>query len=138
MALGCVRDSGRRIYLPVVSEFDQGGGSGVDEHGTSNPGDVPVFLPWRKGKKSALFLPAQNAHFSLFYHGGKGGNRAFFTCAKSAIFGGHFSLFLRCYQRRNPAPILTVSSLIPVKKIDGAMVQGINWRDTLAESKGVS
>ena len=44
MALGCVHDSRRRIYRPVVSDFDQGGGSGVDEPGTSNPNRVAVFF----------------------------------------------------------------------------------------------
>lgn len=115
MALGCVHDSRRRIYRPVVSDFDQGGGSGVDEPGTSNPNRVAVFFylseksgflfyPAPKVPKSIPFLPVRKVRFSLFYHGGKGGNCPFFTCAQSALFGGRPSVF--------PSVFITV-------KIDG-------------------
>ena len=118
MARGCVRDSGRRIYRPVVSDFDQGGGSGVDEPGTSNPNRVPVFFTCPESPEIGPFLPVQKVHFSLL------------TCAESA----EFIPFLPAQKVQFSTAVLTVLPLLAVKKIArddvtqihpiGAMVQG--------------
>ena len=77
MALDCVRDSGRRIYLPVVSEFDQGGGSGVDEPGTSNPNRVAVFFYLRR--KCRFRRPAFGVFFGVTTEKIDGGSRCSFA-----------------------------------------------------------
>ena len=95
MALGCVRDSKRRIHRPVVSEFDQGGGSGADEPGTSNPNRVAVFF-YLSQKSRFLFLTvAERAEIDPF-----------FTCAESAVFSFY------------PAPKVPKSiPFLPVRKV---------------------
>lgn len=124
MALGCVRDSKRRIHRPVVSEFDQGGGSGADEPGTSNPNRVAVFF-YLSQKSRFLFLTvAERAEIDPFFYLRRKCSflflpRAesaeidpFFTCAESAVFSflpwqkAQFSAavlrcFLRCYHRED-------------------------------------
>jgi len=59
-----------------VSDFDQGGGSGMDEPANVEPIRVAVFLP-----------RAESAEIAPFYLRRKCRNRAFFTCAESAVFG---------------------------------------------------
>ena len=88
MALGCVHDSRRRIYRPVVSDFDQGGGSGVDEPGTSNPNRVAVFFYLRK-KRTFLFLTvAERARIGPFL-----------PAQKAQFSAAGLRCFLRCYHR---------------------------------------
>ena len=97
MALDCVLGFGRRVYRPVVSDFDQGDGSGMDEPGTSNRTALPSFLPVPKVPFSFFDPRGKRGNRAFFYLSGKSGfplfdlrrkcrNRAFFTRPESPVF----------------------------------------------------
>lgn len=77
MALDCVLASQRQIYRPVVSDFDQGDGSGVDEPANGESIRVSVFLPCAESAEISFlpcaesaeiapFLPVRKVRFSFF------------------------------------------------------------------------